>query len=335
MNELVSVIIPVYNREKTVLRAIDSVLSQTYKNVEIIVIDDGSTDNTENVINKIESEKIRYLKNEVNKGVAYSRNNGLKNAQGEYIAFLDSDDYWYPFHLKECIEAIEKNEYSICSSLWDENYYGKAYNICQSPYFKKTHRDSLKKELNVSVDDELWLFPESFYEYILKTDFYCYQINTIVMKKGIIDDIGFFDERFRASEDMDLCYRIFRKYPLLTINKSHFSYNYGYDNLWAFADREKDLRLFTDEEKNKMRFTTNQKIFFYKTLLERTSVDDCFLDKQSVLENICSNIVKRYLTLNFLFNCRENVEEINKYSICDKIKELENYDLPEKFLILD
>jgi len=334
---LVSVVIPVFNRENTVVVAVDSVLEQTYDNIEIIVVNDASTDNTENVLFDNYKDKVKYLKNEKNMGVSFSRNKGIENANGEYIAFLDSDDIWFPFHIEEAIEEMQHTRRSVCCALWTENYYGKKFDLCQSPYFKKIHRDKLKNELGVSVDDPLWIFPPSIYEYILKTDFYFYQINTLVLKKSVIDDIGYFDESMKASEDMDLCYRIFRKYPPITINKSHFMYNYGHDNLWAFADREKELSEFSDDEKGKMKFTTLQKIEFYKKILERVDSDNSLSNIYAIKENICSNIVKRYMTLRYLFNCYANIDEISKYAITDKLKQLtkKNESQLDEFLILD
>ena len=94
-NQLVSVVIPIYNREKTIIRAINSVLSQTYTNVEVIVVDDCSEDNSVRVVKQLESFKIRIIELSENHGAAYARNVGIKASNGYYIAFLDSDDEWF------------------------------------------------------------------------------------------------------------------------------------------------------------------------------------------------------------------------------------------------
>ena len=105
----VSVIIPTYNRAKLLPRAIKSVLNQTFKDFEVIIVDDGSTDNTEEVINEFQkhNKRIKYIRHEKNKGAAAARNTGIKIAQGEYIAFQDSDDEWLPNKLEKQMEIFE------------------------------------------------------------------------------------------------------------------------------------------------------------------------------------------------------------------------------------
>ena len=102
MEEMVSVIVPTYNREKYIERAVQSILRQTYDRYEIIIVDDGSTDNTWEIIQKLEEidRRIRYIKLEKNQGPAHARNIGLQEAKYEYIAFLDSDDEWLPNKLE-------------------------------------------------------------------------------------------------------------------------------------------------------------------------------------------------------------------------------------------
>jgi glycosyltransferase involved in cell wall biosynthesis len=108
---LVSVVIPTYNRAHLISRAIDSVLSQTFKNWELIIVDDRSTDNTKSRILKCTNrdKRIKYVVNKHKKGSAGARNQGVELAKGEYIAFLDSDDEWKPWHLKCIVEQLEKN----------------------------------------------------------------------------------------------------------------------------------------------------------------------------------------------------------------------------------
>lgn len=106
----ISVIIPTYNREHTILNSVKSVLNQTYQNFEIIVVDDGSSDNTIDLLKKLNSDKIKVIVNETNKGAPYSRNRGIDLATGEYIAFQDSDDIWFENKLEVCLKAIKEHD---------------------------------------------------------------------------------------------------------------------------------------------------------------------------------------------------------------------------------
>ncbi len=105
--KLVSIIMPSYNRENTIARAIKSVSNQTYVDYELIIVDDGSTDNTEELIKGLNNDKIIYIKHKINRGAATARNTGLKIARGEYIAFQDSDDEWMPDKLEKQIKVMD------------------------------------------------------------------------------------------------------------------------------------------------------------------------------------------------------------------------------------
>ena len=107
-NLKVSVIIPTYNCARYISKAIDSVLKQTYRDFEIIIINDGSSDDTEKVVKPyLKNESVSYIYQE-NKGVAAARNKGIRNSKGEYIALLDADDYWSSMKLEKQIPIFEK-----------------------------------------------------------------------------------------------------------------------------------------------------------------------------------------------------------------------------------
>lgn len=109
MDELVSVIMPSYNTALYIKETIQSVLNQTYKNWELFIVDDCSTDDTDHVVQQfLDDKRIHYLKNEVNSGAAISRNRALREAKGRWIAFLDSDDLWMPDKLEKQICFMEK-----------------------------------------------------------------------------------------------------------------------------------------------------------------------------------------------------------------------------------
>jgi len=107
-SDLVSVIIPTYNREHLIKRSAQSVLNQSYKNLELIIVDDGSTDNTRKVVDSIKDERIIYI-NQKNQGACVARNKGIDNAKGKYIAFQDSDDVWLSDKLEKQVNALKQN----------------------------------------------------------------------------------------------------------------------------------------------------------------------------------------------------------------------------------
>jgi glycosyltransferase involved in cell wall biosynthesis len=118
LQKLVTVIIPTYNREKKLPDAIESALNQSYKNVQVIVIDDGSIDQTADLIKKYRGVEYYYKENG---GQASARNLGLKHAKGDIIASLDSDDIWYPDFLSICVEKLETDKLDFVFANWDQD----------------------------------------------------------------------------------------------------------------------------------------------------------------------------------------------------------------------
>ena len=121
MCNLVSIIMPSYNTAQYVVESIKAVLNQSYTNWELIIVDDCSTDNTDEVVKPfLSDERINYLKNDKNSGAAMSRNRALRAAKGKWIAFLDSDDLWHPKKLEKQIAFMEKNGYAFSYTNYNE-----------------------------------------------------------------------------------------------------------------------------------------------------------------------------------------------------------------------
>lgn len=121
MKELVSIIMPSYNTERFISETIESVLNQSYSDWELIIVDDCSTDNTDDVVGKyLADERIRYIKNDTNSGAAVSRNRALREAKGKWIAFLDSDDVWLPEKLEKQIAFMVTNGYHFSYTNYEE-----------------------------------------------------------------------------------------------------------------------------------------------------------------------------------------------------------------------
>ncbi len=113
MNDLVSIVMPSYNTAKYIGDSIKSIINQTYGNWELLIVDDCSTDNTEDIVASFNDERIRFIKKEKNSGAADSRNIALREARGKWIAFLDSDDTWEPEKLEKQLEFMVENGYKF------------------------------------------------------------------------------------------------------------------------------------------------------------------------------------------------------------------------------
>lgn len=189
---MVSVVIPVYNRETTIERAIRSVLEQTYSDFEIIVVDDGSEDNSSQVIRSLQqgNDKIRYYYQK-NSGPSAARNKGITEARGEYIAFLDSDDYWYPQKLAKQMALFETHPEVGIVYCWAEviNHRGKKW--CKSPKYTGHVFEDLLAEGN--------FIPTS---------------GTLAKRQTLLE-VGGFDEALKSTEDWDLWLRITSNYEIL------------------------------------------------------------------------------------------------------------------------
>lgn len=121
MEELVSIIMPSYNTAQYIAASISTVQNQTYSNWELIIVDDCSTDDTDEIVKPLLIDaRIRYLKNEVNSGAAVSRNRALRESNGKWIAFLDSDDLWMPDKLEKQIGFMKKNGYCFSYTNYEE-----------------------------------------------------------------------------------------------------------------------------------------------------------------------------------------------------------------------
>lgn len=184
---MVSVIIPAYNSEKTIQRAINSVLNQTLKDFELLIVDDGSTDGTVRIVRELAKKdaRIRFYELKSNSGgPATPRNYGVKMAQGEYVAFLDHDDEWIPEKLEEQIKLFKEGVGIITCNLMFIN---------DVTYEKGEHG--------------LHLF-EGVEKFLYNPQKYVFGNSSVVIKKDIINEIGSWDENLKIFEDIDYYIRI-------------------------------------------------------------------------------------------------------------------------------
>lgn len=193
MEPLVSVVIPMYNRENTIKRAVQSVLDQTYQNIEVIVIDDASTDRSVETVQSIHDERIKILCLLNNQGANHARNEGIKAAKGEYIAFQDSDDEWFPTKLGVQIDYVLENN---LQAVFCPYYLVGEYSVRQVP--SKQIEDYMQ---NRSVREVL------HERNIIGTP-------TLLIHRKVIEHVGMFDEKLPRFQDYDLVIRISQKYDI-------------------------------------------------------------------------------------------------------------------------
>lgn len=198
---LISVVIPTYNRSDYLIEALNSVINQTYKNIEIIIVDDGSKDNTKEIVNNYielnKTKNIRYYYKD-NGGVATARNFGIKHSEGVFIAFLDSDDLWKKDKLLKQIKLFNDPKIGLVHS----------------------HYSILKEDnqLITNIPEEEGKFNGNMY-YKMRI----YNIvgtSTVVIRKECIDKVGFFEGEYSPAEDYDLWLKISKEYNFGYISES-------------------------------------------------------------------------------------------------------------------
>jgi len=195
----VSVIIPTYNRAEFLHSAIVSTINQTFKDIEIIVADDKSTDNTHEVVRSFKDKRIKYLINASNMGPSATRNSAILASKGEYIAFLDDDDEWIPEKLQKQVELLDKSPPNICGVYSDRLIIDRLNNKIVSEGLQSNKvRGNLLSQLAMRN-----------------------QINTctVLLRRRCLDEVGLFDETISYMEDRDLWIRLSLNWDFEYINE--------------------------------------------------------------------------------------------------------------------
>jgi len=208
-NRRISVIIPTYNHANYLKHAIDSVLDQTYPNIEIVIVDDGSTDNTDQVVAEYGDAVVCIKQN--NQGLSAARNTGIRAATGDYIALLDADDTWLPSYLV-----------TVAACLDSDPDLGAVHS---GFYFVDEHGDRLPQlGMDTVPDDQM-------YDRLLDGEFFI--PSSVLTRRACFSSVGLFDEQLRASEDWDMWLRVAHDYRFAGISEPLVNYRIHGKNMSA------------------------------------------------------------------------------------------------------
>lgn len=333
---LVSVIIPTYNRSKTVIRSINSILCQTYSNIELIIVDDGSDDNTYELVSAVQDERIMYIRNIKNVGVAQARNIGVKFSKGDYIAFNDSDDVWKQ-------DKLEKQLKFLCNN---QNYH-----LCYCSYVLHKE-DKLIEFPNKSI--EKYKMSGNIYEYLLERNWI--GTPTIVISRKAFLDVCGFNKKLRALDDWEIVIKVSRLYQIKFLDDvlvdAYYSSNgitAGFDN---YFNNAKALIEIIKENKKWNKNTERLKKMYdllinYLVYLSDTRLDVCkklavpfLFSEVFIFDRIINNqkqlarYEEKYRVLSELNNSSMSIKKIDNFIADKNIKKIAIYGYGDNGKIL-
>lgn len=260
--DMFSVVIPLYNKELSIANTIQSVLNQTFQDFEIVVVNDGSTDRSAEIVEQINDPRIRLI-HQKNQGVSAARNTGIKEAKHEWIAFLDGDDLWEKEHLEEVIKMIQVFP--------NEKVYVTSYEYSDGrPMFKHERDTNIFKIENY--------FKEALKESLIWT-------SIVVVNKSCIDKVGGFNVILSRGEDLDLWARLAREYDIVKSSKVTAVYRIesenramssttSYEKSYASIIDLNDARTHDEKKYLKLQIKAKYKICTYNK--EWTNLLKCF-----------------------------------------------------------
>jgi len=190
---LVSVVIPVYNGESTIRRAVDSILNQSYANFELLVVNDASTDQTGTILRGLKDSRIRIINVDKNIGRSAARNLGIDQAKGDYIAMLDADDWSYRHRLAKQVDYMNIHKSVVMCGSWAQLVDSTG------------HKVVWKQPIDSGRIRKTILMSNTFIQ------------STIVAKRQVLKEVGGYCESLEPAEDYDLCLRIAQKYSVANI----------------------------------------------------------------------------------------------------------------------
>ncbi|MBT9315559.1 glycosyltransferase family 2 protein [Leptothoe spongobia] len=260
---IISVIIPAYNSEKTIQESIDSVLTQTFSDFELIIVNDGSTDKTLELVEGIKDPRLRILSFE-NAGAAATRNRGIAKAKGDFIAFLDADDIWTTGKLADQLAAFKHEPSAGLVYSWSDyiNFSGDFLCVGKRVITSESIEDTYAK-----------LLVSNFLE----------NGSTPLIRIDILKEVGCFDESLESSQDLDLYLKIAAKYRFVTVPKVQVKYRVTPGSITSkTAENEKKQVEFINkifaQAPGKYKHLKRQRLSgFYRYLMLRTVEEEVSL----------------------------------------------------------
>ena len=221
---MISVVIPLYNKEKSVYKTLQSVCEQTYTDMEILVVDDGSTDNSASVAASYPDTRICIIHKD-NGGVCSARNRGIQAAKGDYIALLDADDLWDKKYIEEQVRMIHDFPEA---AMWGINY-------------AETNHGEMIRRCPTGLPDGFRGYVENYFQMKGRiSDLFC--SSSVVIRRDVFDKVGMFDERIRFAEDSDMWFRIISTHKVAFYDRYMVYYQWDAENRAMTKPRE--LRYF-------------------------------------------------------------------------------------------
>jgi glycosyltransferase involved in cell wall biosynthesis len=240
---MISVVIPLYNKGPYVRRAIESVLNQTYTDFELVVVDDGSTDGGDQIVEGFTDPRICLIRQK-NAGAATARNTGIQAVQGEWVAFLDADDIWLPHNLSMQMKLLDAHP----DVSWSAGFFD--YRESNESLLKNKLSEQVKQLIhNHIIDDAILILPYG-----------CINTDTVIIKRDVFNIVGMMDATLRTGEDLDLWIRIAIKFPKIAYCETSVAEYYfqtadslmtsaeaasetGYNRARQFIDRAKEYSI--------------------------------------------------------------------------------------------
>lgn len=252
---MISVVIPLYNKEKSIRATIESVLAQTYTDYEVVVVDDGSTDASAEVVQSLmkKSNKIRLI-SKPNGGVCSARNRGIIESKSYYIALLDADDLWKPTFLEEQVILIHDFPKA---AMWGIN-------------FAEMQDGKIVRRVPTDLPEGYRGYVDHYFQMPKRvSDLFC--SSSVVIRKNVFDKVGMFDERIKYAEDSDMWFRIIATHKVAFYDRYMVFYQWDAEN--RAMTKRRDLRSFlpyyVDKYKDPL-FKQNQ--IFYRWVMRWAGV---------------------------------------------------------------